>query len=99
MDDQSSKILKLEQQKTELKSEIDELLRQKKERESKISEINRKYKQEKEAAHALRAVYQPKLKETQAYQKELYEQYKLVREDTELLPDMFRQESEEKRLL
>ena len=56
----------------EKKNECDEHVRQRKEREAKILELTRKYAVEKESAQQMRSVYQPKLKETISYQKELY---------------------------
>jgi hypothetical protein len=55
----------------DLTIERDEMMRQRKEREAKIQELNRKYKLEKESAQQLRQVYQPKLKETIGYQRDL----------------------------
>ena len=71
LDDSSSKINKLEAKLADLTIERDEMARQRKERESKIQDLNRKYKLEKESAQALRQVYQPKLKETIGFQRDL----------------------------
>ena len=45
----------------------------------------------------MRSVYQPKLKETIQYQRDLSTQLHQIREDTELLPSMFRVEANEKK--
>lgn len=52
---------------------------------------------EKEGHQQLRSVYQPKLKETMQYQRELQKDLQQIREDSELLPDMFRIESDQKK--
>lgn len=71
MDDQTNMIIKLEQKVADLTLEKDEMLRNRKEREAKITELNRKYTTEKESATQLRQVYQPKLKETIGFQRDL----------------------------
>jgi|LauGreDrversion4_2_1035121.scaffolds.fasta_scaffold4065950_1 hypothetical protein len=44
----------------------------------------------------MKQIYMPKLKSTVQYQKELMSELQQVREDTELLPGMFREEAKER---
>ena len=97
VDDQTAQITRLEVKLQQANLEKDELIRSKKDREAKIQELTRKYAIEKEQHQQLRSVYQPKLKETIVYQRELQKDLQQIREDSELLPDMFRIESDQKK--
>lgn len=47
----------------------------------------------------MKQIYMPKLKSTVQFQKELMAELQQVREDTELLPGMFREEAKERLML
>ena len=59
-------------------------------------DMTRKYKQEKEQHQQLRTIYMPKLNDTKTFQKDLKLRIDEMKEDTALLPEMFRNERDEK---
>ena len=64
---------------------------------NKLAEMARRFKQEKEAAQSLRQVYLPKLNDTKVFQRDLKLRIDEMKEDTALLPEMFRNERDEKK--
>lgn len=63
---------------------------------SKIFEIQKAKKKVEDHLHKLENIYFPKIKRTSELQKEIIEQLNTIRQDSELLPQMFRNLAQEK---
>lgn len=74
-----------------------EMMRKEKEKIQQYQELAKKYNNEKDQFEKLKSNYYPKLRETAKYFNELKGNLGKIREDTELLPEMFREEAKQRK--
>jgi len=89
----SVKLENMQNQLHEKDIEIANLTRSVKEIKSKLSESQKKSKQAEEGMQKLSQQLKPKLQAAIEQQKFLFESYNRIREDTQLLPEIFRAEA------
>jgi len=91
MDDTKLKIIKYEEEIVMLKEEVSKTKDSNKDLSSKLVDIKRQLKLLDDQHTKLKGTYKPRLDETKNHQSEIVKEIKNLREDSAMLPEMFRE--------
>ena len=78
-------------------TEVQDMQRGRKELQTRLAEVNKRLKLAKEKEESFNKYYEPKLRSTIDYQKTLQEGLQQIKEDTQLLPGIFRAEATDRK--
>ena len=78
-------------------TEVQDMQRGRKELQTRLAEVNKRLKLAKEKEESFNKYYEPKLRSTIEYQKTLQDGLVQIKEDTELLPKIFRAEAADRK--
>ena len=78
-------------------TEVQDLQRGRKELTNRLADVQKRLKQAKEREEYFNKQYEPKLKSTIEYQKYLTDNLQQIKEDTELLPQIFTAEAKDRK--
>lgn len=91
MDDTVLRLRQNEEQIVNLKEEISKMKDSNKDLQSKLVEVKRQLKLLDDQHTKLKGTYKPRLDETKNHQQEIVKEIKTLREDSAMLPEMFRE--------
>jgi Mg2+ and Co2+ transporter CorA len=91
IDETVLKIRKNEEEIVQLKQTVSDKSEQNKELTSKLVEVRRQLKQLEDQHSKLKGTYKPRLDETKIHQGDIVKEVRKLREDSAMLPEMFRE--------
>lgn len=91
IDETVLKIRKNEEEIVQLKQTVSDKSEQNKELTSKLVEVRRQLKQLEDQHSKLKGTYKPRLDETKNHQGDIVKEVRKLREDSAMLPEMFRE--------